>query len=89
MSLHDALEGLEYPCDYPFKLICVPNAVEDVRSQILNSLGAQARIIDVHQRASRNGKYVALTVIAEVSNAAQVEIVYDELKAVQGIVTSL
>ncbi len=89
MSLHAALENLEYPCDYPFKLICQPEAVEAVRACILHSLGDDAEITDVHQRASRNGKYVALTLSIRASGAAQIEAVYRELASVQGIVTSL
>ena len=89
MSLHDALEAQDYPCDYPFKLICQPDAVDPVRTAILGSLGDATTIKDVHQRASRTGKFVSLTVLAVVQSAAQVEQVYADLSTVPGIVTSL
>ncbi len=89
MTLHSALQDLDYPCTYPFKLICQPASVEAVRLSILQSLGADARIVDIHQRASRNGRYVALTVQAEAQSASQIESVYADLQTVPGIVTSL
>ncbi|MGJ8668716.1 MAG: DUF493 domain-containing protein [Oceanococcus sp.] len=89
MSLHDALQAQDYPCDYPFKLICQPGSVAVVREKILESLGSSAEVKDVHQRASRSGKYISLTVVAVVANAAQVEKVYSDLGEVPGIVTSL
>ena len=89
MSLHDALQAQDYPCDYPFKLICQPNSVEVVREKIIESLGPSAELKDVHQRASRSGKYISLTVVAVVNNASQVEKAYADLDGVPGIVTSL
>lgn len=89
MSLREALDGQDYPCDYPFKLICQPDAVETVRRAILDSLGTSTPIHDVQQRASRSGRYVALTVRAQVASADQVEQVYQDLGGVSGIVTSL
>lgn len=89
MSLRAALQDLEYPCVYPFKLICQPDAVERVRECILTSVGDQAAVTDVHQRASRNGSYIALTVTINAQSAAQIEKVYADLGPVPGIVTSL
>lgn len=89
MSLHAALQDLEYPCTYPFKLICQPDAVERVRECILASVGDQAAITDAHQRASRNGRYIALTVTITAQSAAQIEKVYADLAPVPGIITSL
>jgi putative lipoic acid-binding regulatory protein len=89
MSLHAALQGLEYPCEYPFKLICQPLAIESVRACILTSIGESATITDSHQRASRNGKYIALTITINATNAPQIEQVYAALRGVTGIVTSL
>ncbi len=89
MSLHSALQDLEYPCDYPFKLICAPDAAESVRACILSSLGDDAVITDVHQRASRSGRYIALTVIIQAVSSSQIEQVYEALKTASGIITSL
>ncbi|ORE87360.1 hypothetical protein ATO7_09972 [Oceanococcus atlanticus] len=89
MSLHAALQELDYPCTYPFKLICQPDAVETVRQAILKSLGDGAEVTDVHQRASRNGRFVSLTVTITAQSAAQIETVYADLAPVPGIVTSL
>ena len=89
MSLHRALEAQDYPCDYPFKLICTPQAVEEVRARVLNTLGPGSLIKDVHQRASRGGRYIALTVTIEAIGAEQIESVYAALADVPGIVTSL
>ena len=89
MSLHDALEAQDYPCSYPFKLICKPDAADAVRAQILKSLGDDAKIQDAHQRASRSGKFISVTVVAVVESAAQVEQVYQDLDGLTGIVTSL
>lgn len=89
MSLHQALQQLDYPCDYPFKLICKPDAVDRVRAKVLQSLGEQTRIKDVHQRASRTGKFVSLSIKAQVSSGDQVVQVYADLEGEPGIVTSL
>ncbi len=89
MSLHAALQDLDYPCTYPFKLICQPDAVENVRQCVLASLGDSADVTDVHQRASRNGRFVALTVTLKAESAAQIEKVYADLAPLPGIVTSL
>lgn len=89
MSLLSALQDLDYPCEYPFKLICEPQAVENVRASVIKSLGEDAIITRVHQRASRNGSYVALTVSVQASSARQIATVYQDLRDVPGIVTSL
>ncbi len=89
MSLHAALQDLDYPCPYPFKLICQPDAVENVREHVLSSLGQTATVTDVHQRASRNGRYIALTVTINAESAPQIEKVYADLAPVPGIITSL
>ena len=89
MSLHDALQDLEYPCDYPFKLICQPQAVDAVRAQMLASLRQADELKSVSQRASSSGKYIALTVTIVAPDAAQIEKVYADLAGVEGIVTSL
>lgn len=89
MTLHTALQDLDYPCTYPYKLICRPDAVETVRGCVLRTLGPQAQVLDVHQRASKNGKYIALTISITASSAAQIESVYAALRGVDGIVTSL
>ena len=48
-----------------------------------------AAITDAHQRASRNGRYIALTVTITAQSAAQIEKVYADLAPVPGIITSL
>ncbi len=89
MSLQQALRELDYPCEYAFKLICQPDSVDTVRLRILESLGDSDRVKNVQQRASRTGKYISLTVLAVVQEAAEVERVYADLQDQPGIVTSL
>ena len=89
MSLLSALQDLEYPCHYPFKLICRPEAVDEVRAAIITSLGTETLITDVRKRASRNGQYIALSLAIQATSAAQIAKVYEDLRDVSGIVTSL
>ena len=88
MSLADALRGEDYPCRYPFKLVCRPDALDDVKRAIRAALPADAAP-EWRQRASRNGNYIALTVTIRAESAAQIEAVYAALAPVPGIVTSL
>lgn len=88
MSLGTALRGENFPCEYPFKLVCLPQAAAQIQAIVMANRPAHEQP-RVQQRASRNGKYLALTITVTANSAEEIEAVYAALKGTPGIVTSL
>lgn len=88
MSLASALRALDYPCEYPLKLVVRPEAVDDIRARLQGAAPHDAAL-NMHQRASRNGRYIALTAKFTANNAEEIEALYAGLASAEGIVMSL
>lgn len=85
-----ALELIEYPSRYPLKVI--GNHHEEFESIVLELVKArcpQAEHIEVSQRPSKKGKYVALTLTFTVYSEQQIKDIYSDLYECEHVVMSL
>jgi len=78
----DAPPRIEFPCAYPIKVMG-PNA-EDFADMVLEIGRRHAPEVsrtDLALRASRNGRWLAVTLTIEARSAAQIEALFADLKA--------
>lgn len=93
MTRDEALALLQAQHDFPgpfeFRVVVRPPARAAVVSAMAVAAGADARVDHVGERASKNGNYLALTVRIHVEGAERVLDVWEVLRSVDGVVTSL
>ena len=79
----DAADSLlEFPCDFPLKV--VGEAHDDFDALVVAIV--RRHVVDLHEgavraKASRQGKYVSLTVTIRAESRAQLDALYAELSA--------
>jgi uncharacterized protein len=81
---------LEFPCDYPVKVMGRHTA--DFRAQVLAALAAEAggsAAPRVEERLSRDGTFVSLTCIVRVASRADLDRLYRRLHATGLVLYSL
>jgi len=90
MTPEDRLELLDFPCDFPIKAFGQGGenfdltVVEIVRRHAPN-LGEGA----VSVRASRGGRYQAVTVTIRATDQAQLDAIYHDLSACESVLMAL
>lgn len=85
-----ALDFLDYPARFPLKVFGNQSAqFEDIVLQLIKARCPQAEHIEVSQRQSRGGKYIALTLTFTVYNRQQLENIYQDLYDCEQVVMSL
>lgn len=73
---------LEYPCDFPLKII--GDTAEDFESLVVGILAQHAGPIDmskVSTRASRNNSFLSVSVTITATSPEQLQTINDALKA--------
>lgn len=73
---------IEFPCDYPIKI--VGRTTADYQERVLEIVRIHAPDLDerrVTVRASSNGNYTALTVTIIATGEAQLAAIFEDLKA--------
>lgn len=73
---------IRFPCAYPIKVMGLD--VDDYRHEVLRIIRQHApelRDRDVHYRASRNGKYLAVNVTIWATGTGQLRALFEDLKA--------
>lgn len=90
MSLRERLDDLEYPCEYPFKLVFQARSslAAEVEAQLHQVLGSD-RKWNLNLQPSRTGKYVSLTVSLQVCSADEVEQLHHHLSSLPGVLVQL
>ena len=78
-----------FPGPFEFRVVVRPPVRSTVVSAMVVAAGAAARLESVGERPSKHGKYVALAVTLHVEAAERVLDVWEILKSVDGVVTSL
>lgn len=82
MSDEQDAKGFEFPCEYQIKAMGYDDG--GFRETVVEIIGQHCDRID-HQtiscRASRNGKYLSVSVTIEAQSRAQLEAIYDALTA--------
>lgn len=82
--------GFEFPCDFPIKVMGL--AEDDFDALVVGIIVSHVGDINegaVAMRASRNGKYVSVTVTFEARNQAQLDALYRELSGHERILMVL
>jgi putative lipoic acid-binding regulatory protein len=78
----------EFPGHYEFRVVVRPPDAPATVSAML-AAAPTAALVEVTERKSRMGTYVALHVVMKVPDAEIVLDVYDVLKRVDGVLTSM
>lgn len=89
-SSESALALIDYPSQFPLKVFGRPGG--DFEATVVDLVRArvpQAEHIEVRRRSSRNGKYLALTLVFTVHTQQQLEDIYRDLYACEQVVMSL
>ncbi len=85
-----ALDLIEYPSRFPLKVFGKPDdELEAIVLGLVKTRCPQAEHIEVSQRASKNGKYVALTLTFTVYSQQQIKDIYQDLYDCEHVVMSL
>lgn len=88
--IESALALIDYPSEFPLKVFGKPSG--DFESTVVDLVRArvpQAEHIEVRRRASRNGRYQALTLTFTVHTQQQLEDIYRDLHECDKVVMSL
>ena len=89
-SNESALALIEYPSRFPLKVFGKPS--EDFEAVVVALVRArcpQAEHIDISQRASKGGKYLALTLTFTVYSQQQLQDIYRDLYDCEQVVMTL
>lgn len=85
-----ALELIDYPSLFPLKVFGKQSAeFEDIVLALIKARCPQAEHFEVSSRASKAGKYIALTIVFTVQNQKQLENIYQDLYECEHVVMSL
>ncbi len=76
----------EFPGPYRFRIVVRPEDRPTVVSAVGASAGEDA-ILDVSERESRHGSYVAVHVLAQMASAEDVLDVYDVIRSLPEVLT--
>jgi len=85
-----ALELIDYPSRFPLKVVGNQSAeFEDIMLALIKARCPQAEHFEVSSRASKAGKYIALTITFTVQNQKQLENIYQDLYECEHVLMSL
>ncbi len=85
-----ALELIDYPSRFPLKVFGNQSVqFEDIVLALIKTRCPQAEYFEVSRRASKAGKYLALTITFTVQNQKQLEKIYQDLYECEHVVMSL
>ena len=85
-----ALELIDYPSQFSLKVFGNQSVeFEDIVLALIKTRCPQAEYFEVSRRASKAGKYIALTITFTVQNQKQLENIYQDLYECEHVVMSL
>jgi putative lipoic acid-binding regulatory protein len=85
-----ALELIDYPSRFPLKVFGNQSVeFEDIVLALIKARCPQEEHFEVRRRASKAGKYIALTITFTVQNQRQLENIYQDLHECEHVVMSL
>ena len=85
-----ALELIDYPSRFPLKVFGYQSVpFEDIVLALIKARCPQAEHFELSRRASKAGKYLALTITFTVQNQKQLENIYQDLYECEHVVMSL
>lgn len=77
----------DFPGPFEFRIVIRPPTRSAVLGAVLSVAGGSEALLDVSERASSQGTYVALRVRVRMAEAASVLDVYEVLRGVTGVLT--
>jgi len=81
----DGFDAIEYPLDFPFKVICETQLSDDdllaALQARIHTQFANMQIKSSHTNHSKKGRYIAVTLTVHLSNRQELEGVYSLLLA--------
>lgn len=84
------LELIDYPSRFPLKVFGNQSVeFEDIVLALIKARCPQAEHFEVRRRASKAGKYIALTITFTVQNQRQLENIYQDLYECEHVLMSL
>jgi putative lipoic acid-binding regulatory protein len=84
------LELIDYPSRFPLKVFGNQSVeFEDIVLALIKARCPQAEHFEVRRRASKAGKYIALTITFTVQNQRQLENIYQDLHECEHVLMSL
>lgn len=90
MTTQDQDTLLEFPCDFPIKIMGRNHAdLEQVVLTIVNTHVTDFDADSMSRRESKNGKYVSITVTILAQNKMQIDNIYQELTAHELVMMAL
>jgi putative lipoic acid-binding regulatory protein len=85
-----ALELIDYPSRFPLKVFGNQSVeFEDIVLALIKARCPQAEHFEVRRRASKAGKYIALTITFTVQTQRQLESIYQDLYECEHVLMSL
>ena len=78
-----------FPGEFEFRVVIRPPAKAAVLGAVLAVTGGSGSLVDVTERPSTNGNYVALRIRTRVAAATGVLDAYEILRGVEGVLTIL
>ena len=78
-----------FPGPFEFRVVVRPPVVAATISAMVAAAGSDAALEDLSERPSSGGKYLALHVRIRLADAERVLDVYEVLRGVDGVMTSL
>lgn len=79
----------QFPGPYEFHVVLKPEVRHVAVSAVVAGAGPGAKLIDVRERPSKSGTYLALKIGVDLGSAEAVLDVYEVLRAMDGIFTTL
>jgi putative lipoic acid-binding regulatory protein len=79
----------EFPGPFEFRVVVRPGATTSTVSAMIAAAGSEARAVDVGERRSRQGNYVALHVKIHVEAAEHVLDVYEVLSGLEHVLAKM
>lgn len=90
MSKRADAKGFDFPCDYQVKAMGLDNG--EFHDVVVEILGKHCEEIDHEKivcKASRNGKYLSVSVTIEAKSREHLDAIYDELTAHEKVLMRL
>ncbi|MEQ1503990.1 MAG: DUF493 domain-containing protein [Myxococcota bacterium] len=78
-----------FPGPFEFRVVLRPEGRAAALGALMSAAGPDSSLIDVTERASHAGRYLALRVKVQLDRAEQVLDVYEVLKEVDEVITAL
>ncbi len=86
MSEQPEAPRIEFPCDYPMKVIGA--ALDDMEDRVFEILSRHVETVDrstFDLRPSRNGRFVSLRVVIRAEGEEHIQRMFADLKTLPGI----